>query len=87
MEKKERQQKPLIECEVPMTLHKEAAERTRGIVLGEEIEEERIHLMKDWSRFSYTRHHNEIWKQDTIQLTQQRALEELRKVCCICISM
>ena len=80
MERKDRQPKPLIECEVPMSLHKEAGERTRGVVLSEEINEERIHLMKDWSRFAYVRHHNELWKQDTIQLTQQMALVELRKV-------
>eukprot|EP00092_Neocalanus_flemingeri_P002264 GFUD01002414.1.p1 GENE.GFUD01002414.1~~GFUD01002414.1.p1 ORF type:complete len:232 (-),score=65.79 GFUD01002414.1:155-850(-) len=79
MEKKDRQPKPLIECEVPMSLHKESLERTRGIVLAEEIQEERIYLQKDWSRFAHIRHHNELWKQDRILLTQQMALEELRK--------
>ena len=79
MEKKDRQPKPLIECEVPLHLHKEAGERKREFVVNQDEEEERIHLMKDWSRFTLTRHRNEIWKQDIIQITQQMALDELRK--------
>ena len=80
MEKKDRQPKPLIECEVPMSLHKETLERTRGIIPSEEVKEERIYLTKDWARYTFTRHHNELWKQDRIQLTQQIALDELRQV-------
>ena len=80
MEKKDRQAKPLSECEVPLTLHKEAKERTREMVVTEEVMEERIHLMKEWSRFAYIRHRNELWKQDTIMQSQQVALDELKKV-------
>jgi len=79
MEKKERQPKPLIECEVPLTLLKEAVERQRGIVSSEEVKEERIYLQKEWSRFAYIRHRNELWKQDRILLSQQIALDELKK--------
>jgi len=79
MEKKDRQAKPLSECEVPLTLHKEAKERTREMMVTEEVMEERIHLMKEWSRFAYIRHRNELWKQDTIMQSQQVALDELKK--------
>ena len=79
MEKKDRQPKPLIECEVPLTLLRETVERTRAIVLTEELKEERIHLEKDWSRFAHNRHRNELWKQDRILLSQQLALDELKK--------
>ena len=79
MEKKDRQAKPLIECEVPLALHKETLERSRQIIASEEVQEERIYLMKDWSRFAHARHRNELWKQDTILLTQQTALDELKK--------
>ena len=80
MEKKDRQAKPLVECEVPLILHKETKERTRGVLVTEEVMEERIQLMKEWSRFSHTRHRNELWKQDTIMHSQQVALDELKKV-------
>ena len=80
MEKKDRQAKPLIECEVPLSLHKEAKERTREMLISEGVMEERIHLFKEWSRFAYIRNRNELWKQDTIMQSQQVALEELKKV-------
>jgi len=79
MEKKDRLPKPLMECEVLPSLHKERSERKRGTVPSEKEEEERILALKDWSHYSYIRHHNELWKQDRIYLTQQTALSELKK--------
>merc|ERR1712059_238407 len=79
MEKKERQTKPLVECEVPLHLHKEALIRRREVEVPAEVEEERIQQAKDWSRFALARHSNEIWHQDKIMISQQKALEELRK--------
>merc|ERR1711963_1259052 len=42
-------------------------------------EEARVLSMKDWARHCYTRNHNEIWKQDKMLMTQQEALDELKK--------
>ena len=79
MEKKERLPKPLIECEVPIQLHKERAERVRTVAVSPEEEETRVLHMKDWARYLYSRNHNEIWEQDRILISQQAALEELKK--------
>ena len=78
MEKKERLPKPLIECEVPIQLHKERSERLRNVSISPEEEESRILHMKDWARYLYGRNHNEIWEQDRILISQQKALEELK---------
>jgi len=79
MEKKDRLPKPLAECEIPIILHTERAERIRDINVTDLVKEERILHMKDWSRHCYFRNHNELWKQDKILLTQQMALDELKK--------
>merc|ERR1719430_722640 len=79
MEKKERLPKPLIECEVPIQLHKERSERLRAVEVSPELEETRILHMKDWTRHLHTRNHNEIWEQDRILISQQKALDELKK--------
>ena len=79
MEKKERLPKPLIECEVPIQLHKERAERLRTVNVSPEEEEARVLHMKSWARYLYSRNHNEIWEQDRILISQQAALEELKK--------
>jgi len=79
MEKKDRLPKPLMECEIPLALHQERAERLRGLEVSLEEQETRILHMKDWARHTYIRNHNEIWKQDKILSTQQRALDELKK--------
>ena len=79
MEKKERLPKPLIECEVPIQLHKERAERLRTVNVSPEEEEARVLHMKAWARYLYSRNHNEVWEQDRILISQQAALEELKK--------
>ena len=79
MEKKDRLPKPLIECEVPIQLHKERADRLRAIEVTPELEETRILHMKDWTRYLHTRNHNEILEQDRILINQQKALDELKK--------
>jgi len=79
MEKKERQPKPLIECEIPVKLHKETALRTRPVEVPYEVKEERIYQAKDWSRFAHKRHTDELWHQDKIMMSQLKALEELKK--------
>ena len=35
--------------------------------------------MKDWTRHLYVRNHNEIWEQDRILISQQKALDELKE--------
>jgi len=79
MEKKERLPKPLIECEVPLILHKEASLRKREVKVTVDEEEERIAQAKDWARFTVKRHWNELWHLDKVILAQTRALDELRK--------
>ena len=79
MEKKERLPKPLIECEVPIQLHKERAERLRTVSVSAQEEEARVLHMKDWTRHLYVRNHNEIWEQDRILISQQKALDELKE--------
>lgn len=79
MEKKDRLPKPLVECEIPIQLHQERSERLRGIEVRSEEGEARVLDMKDWARHCYVRNHNEIWRQDKIMITQQNALDELKK--------
>merc|ERR1711974_199723 len=78
MEKKERQPKPLSECEVPLVLQKEAVIRKRDVEVGEEVKEARIAQMKDWQRYTIKRHSNELWHLDKVLKAQSVALEELR---------
>merc|ERR1712107_526645 len=78
MEKKERQPKPLSECEVPLALQKEAVIRRREVEVGEEEREARIAQMKDRQRFTIKRHSNELWHMDKVLRAQNAALEELR---------
>ena len=56
MERKERLPKPLVECEIPIILHTERAERLRGVNVTEKVKEERILHMKDWARHCYVRY-------------------------------
>merc|ERR1719187_2969213 len=78
MDKKERQPKPLSECEVPLVLQKEAVIRKREVEVGEEEREARIAQMKDWQRYTITRHSNELWHLDKVLKAQTVAMEELR---------
>jgi len=79
MEKKDRLPKPLVECEIPIQLHQERSERLRGIEVSPEEREARVLHMKEWARHCYVRNHNELWRQDKIMITQQNALDELKK--------
>ena len=56
MEKKTRLPKPLVECEVPISLHQERADRLRGGAASSQEEEARVLSMKDWARHCYTRY-------------------------------
>merc|ERR1719220_1294292 len=78
MDKKERQPKPLSECEVPLVLQKEAVIRKREVDVGEDVQEARIAQMKDWQRYTIKRHSNELWHLDKVLKAQIVALEELR---------
>jgi len=78
MEKKDRQPRPIAEIEVPPELMKEMMMRKRDLPVSEEVKEERIYLLKDWARFAGTRYKNEIWFQDRLLTSQQRALDQLR---------
>ena len=44
------------------------------------MEDERIELKKEWSRFSMKRHRKEIRQIDTVIKAQKKALEDLKKV-------
>jgi hypothetical protein len=53
MEKKSRLPKPFKEMEVTMEMRSTLEQRKRNVVVaGEEVQEKRALLMKDWSRFS-----------------------------------
>lgn len=56
MEKKQRIMRPMTEIEPNPILLKEREKRARNIEISEEIEEERIELFKEWSRFANQRH-------------------------------
>ena len=78
MQKKERQPKPLIECEVPIVLHKEGRLRARHTEVPGEVREQRVLQMKDWARFTNRRNRDEIWHLDKVLISQAKALEELK---------
>ena len=46
--------------------------------MTEELEDERIDIVKDWARYSSARHVKELKEIDTVILAQKAALEELR---------
>ena len=48
------------------------------MVVTEELEDERIDIVKDWARYSHARHIKELKEIDTVILAQKAALEELR---------
>ena len=48
------------------------------VVVTEELEDERIDIVKDWARYSHARHIKELKEIDTVILAQKAALEELR---------
>ena len=56
MEKKDRLPKPLLECEIPISLHQERADRLRNIAVSEEEKEARVLHMKDWARHCFVRY-------------------------------
>ena len=62
MGKKSRIERPLLELEPRMELAREAETRRKrsGIVVSEEVIDQRALLVKDWSRFSGNRHISEI---------------------------
>lgn len=78
MDKKERMPVPLPEIDVSQTLRKELDMRQRNVVVTEELEDERIDIVKDWARYSSARHMKELKEIDTVILAQKAALEELR---------
>ena len=48
--------------------------------ITEEIEEERIEILKEWCKFSMIRHRNEIQQIDRMLYSQKAALEKLREL-------
>jgi len=82
--KKERLPKPLSSdsIEPPLHLLKQRDIRSRQDLtpITEEIEEERIEIVKEWSRFSKNRHRHEIQQIDRMLYSQKAALEKLREL-------
>ena len=48
------------------------------VEVEEAVLEDRALTEKEWSRYAYRRHRDEIWRMDRIIISQQRALDELR---------
>ncbi|TRY77936.1 hypothetical protein TCAL_11057 [Tigriopus californicus] len=78
MQKKDRILKPVLEVEVPPHLVKEKVQRDRGTEVPYEIQEERILLGKQWSRFCGNRNRKEVRQFDNVILSQQKALDVLK---------
>ncbi|XP_015109288.1 39S ribosomal protein L40, mitochondrial [Diachasma alloeum] len=79
LEKHARQLKPISEVEPAFKLLDEMKRRTRPKPkLSEEVIEERMLLMKEWARYKQREHLSDIQMIDTVVLSQQKALDELR---------
>jgi len=82
--KKERLPKPLSSDSVEPPLHllkqKDIRSRKDLTPITEEIEEERIEILKEWCKFSSTRHRHEIQQIDRMLYSQKAALEKLREL-------
>lgn len=79
LEKNARQLKPIVECEVPLTLLDQKLERQRSIVHTPEILEARAILEKKWASFKRKQLLEDLQAIDRIMFYQQKALDELRK--------
>ncbi|XP_037776401.1 39S ribosomal protein L40, mitochondrial-like [Penaeus monodon] len=80
LEKNASQLKPIDELEVPRTILQEKEIRKRSIQLPEEVKDQRVALLKEWSHYKYQQHLAETTMIDEVMASQQHALEELRKV-------
>ncbi|GLH07650.1 39S ribosomal protein L40, mitochondrial [Gryllus bimaculatus] len=79
LEKNARQLKPIEEVEVPWILIDEKSTRMRNVTsLSQEQEEERALLVKEWSRYKYRQHLEDLQQIDKMICSQQKALDELR---------
>lgn len=78
LEKNARQLKPIVECEVPLTLLDQKMERQRNIVHTPEILERRALLEKKWANFKRKQLVEDLQAIDRIMFHQQKALDELR---------
>nr|CAD7397220.1 unnamed protein product [Timema poppensis] len=80
MEKNVRQLKPIDELEVPLKLIDEKVTRTRVLpALSLEEQESRVLTEKEWCRYRYKMHLQDLQLIDRILFSQQRALDELRE--------
>ncbi|ROT82297.1 putative 39S ribosomal protein L40, mitochondrial [Penaeus vannamei] len=57
-----------------------SAIRKRSFQLPEEVKDQRVALLKEWSHYKYQQHLAETTMIDEVMASQQHALEELRKV-------
>ena len=60
MGKKKRVPKPVLELRASQQLLRELDIRKRDVVITEEVEDERIDLIKEWSTFNFNRYKNEL---------------------------
>lgn len=81
MEKKPRIARPLLELEPSVQLVAESENRRKrvGVIVGSDVENSRALLIKEWSRFSGSRHISEIRQLDAVIISQQNALDVLRE--------
>ncbi|XP_042866786.1 39S ribosomal protein L40, mitochondrial-like [Penaeus japonicus] len=80
LEKNASQLKPIDELEVPRVILQEKEIRKRSIQPQEDVNDQRVALLKEWSQYKYQQHLAETTMIDEIMASQQHALEELRKV-------
>ncbi|XP_063991678.1 large ribosomal subunit protein mL40 [Diachasmimorpha longicaudata] len=79
LEKHARQLKPVSEVEPAFKLVDDMKRRTRPKPkLSDEVIEDRILLLKEWTRYKQHEHLTDIQMIDTAVLSQQKALDELR---------
>lgn len=79
LEKGARQEKPIDECEVPEEIINERASRIRQLKPpSEEIQNQRILLLKQWTSYSVKQHLADIKMCDRLVLSQQWALDQLK---------
>eukprot|EP00095_Tigriopus_kingsejongensis_P003207 maker-scaffold50_size457468-snap-gene-1.17 protein:Tk03207 transcript:maker-scaffold50_size457468-snap-gene-1.17-mRNA-1 annotation:"39s ribosomal protein mitochondrial" len=78
MQRKDRIPRPIVELEIQPHIVQELSTRHRSLTVTDEVREERILLGKEWTRFAGRRFLKEIKQYDSVIISQQKALEELR---------
>ncbi|XP_043274301.1 39S ribosomal protein L40, mitochondrial isoform X2 [Venturia canescens] len=79
LEKNAKQLKPIADLEIPFKLIDERATRIRNLPpVSQAVQEDRILTGKEWTRYKLKQRMADLQMLDTISLSQQKALDELR---------